>query len=168
MKRHPTRLTRRMPLSGRKSLAGPGSTPPGADRSRYRQPRSATPSTSRRRCSRGCSKRKRIGAAQEGNRLPCLQLLPVEANAAARLQRVLDNAAQRAKTRVNQIMTYAEGRRCRHAEPRRPSRRTPRNPAALPATSALANRGCIGTEYRHSVDLRASGPPLHPQMRSSS
>jgi ATP-dependent DNA helicase RecQ len=54
--------------------------------------------------------------AQEGNRLPCLQLLPVEANATARLQRVLDNAAQRAKTRVNQIMTYAEGRRCRHAE----------------------------------------------------
>ena len=35
---------------------------------------------------------------------------------AARLQRVLDNAAQRAKTRVNRIMTYAEGRRCRHAE----------------------------------------------------
>jgi ATP-dependent DNA helicase RecQ len=29
---------------------------------------------------------------------------------------VLDNAAQRAKTRVNRIMTYAEGRRCRHAE----------------------------------------------------
>jgi ATP-dependent DNA helicase RecQ len=54
--------------------------------------------------------------AQEGPRLPCLQLFPVEANAGARLQRVLDNAAQRAKTRVNQIMTYAEGRRCRHAE----------------------------------------------------
>ncbi len=54
--------------------------------------------------------------AQEGNRLPCLQLFPVEANATARLQRVLDNAAQRAKTRVNQTMTYAEGRRCRHAE----------------------------------------------------
>jgi ATP-dependent DNA helicase RecQ len=54
--------------------------------------------------------------AQEGNRLPCLQLFPVEANAGARLQRVLDNAAQRAKTRVNRIMTYAEGRRCRHAE----------------------------------------------------
>ena len=54
--------------------------------------------------------------AQEGNRLPCLQLFPVEANAGARLQRVLDNAAQRAKTRVNQMMTYAEGRRCRHAE----------------------------------------------------
>jgi ATP-dependent DNA helicase RecQ len=54
--------------------------------------------------------------AQEGDRLPCLQLLPVEANASARLQRVLDNAAQRAKTRVNRMMTYAEGRRCRHAE----------------------------------------------------
>ncbi len=54
--------------------------------------------------------------AQEGNRLPCLQLFPVEANAGARLQRVLDNAAQRAKTRVNRMMTYAEGRRCRHAE----------------------------------------------------
>ncbi len=54
--------------------------------------------------------------AQEGDRLPCLQLIPVEANAGARLQRVLDNAAQRAKTRVNRMMTYAEGRRCRHAE----------------------------------------------------
>ena len=54
--------------------------------------------------------------AQEGNRLPCFQLFPVEANASARLQRVLDNAAQRAKTRVNRMMTYAEGRRCRHAE----------------------------------------------------
>src|SRR5687768_1711758 len=54
--------------------------------------------------------------AQEGNRLPCLELFPVEANATARLQRVLDNAAQRARTRVNRIMTYAEGRRCRHAE----------------------------------------------------
>jgi ATP-dependent DNA helicase RecQ len=54
--------------------------------------------------------------AQEGNRLPCLQLFPVEANATARLQRVLDNAAQRARTRVNRTMTYAEGRRCRHAE----------------------------------------------------
>jgi ATP-dependent DNA helicase RecQ len=54
--------------------------------------------------------------AQEGNRLPCLQLFPVEANASARLQRVLDNAAQHAKTRVNRMMTYAEGRRCRHAE----------------------------------------------------
>ena len=54
--------------------------------------------------------------AQEGNRLPCLRLFPVEANAGSRLQRVLDNAAQRSKTRVNQIMTYAEGRRCRHAE----------------------------------------------------
>ena len=53
---------------------------------------------------------------QEGNRLPCLQLLPVEANATSRLQRVLDNAAQRAKTRVNRMMTYADGRRCRHAE----------------------------------------------------
>jgi ATP-dependent DNA helicase RecQ len=54
--------------------------------------------------------------AQEGNRLPCLQLFPVEANATERLQRVLDGAAQRAKTRVNRMMTYAEGRRCRHAE----------------------------------------------------
>jgi ATP-dependent DNA helicase RecQ len=54
--------------------------------------------------------------AQEGNRLPCLQLFPVEANATARLQRVLDNAAQRAKIRVNRMMSYAEGRRCRHAE----------------------------------------------------
>jgi len=54
--------------------------------------------------------------AQEGNRLPCLQLFPVEANATVRLQRVLDNAAQRARTRVNRTMTYAEGRRCRHAE----------------------------------------------------
>jgi ATP-dependent DNA helicase RecQ len=54
--------------------------------------------------------------AQEGNRLPCLLLFPVEANASARLQRVLDNAAQRAKTRVNRMMSYAEVRRCRHAE----------------------------------------------------
>ncbi len=54
--------------------------------------------------------------AQEGNRLPCLQLFPVEANAGARLQRVLDAAAKRARDRVNRTMTYAEGRRCRHAE----------------------------------------------------
>ncbi|HEX5992581.1 MAG TPA: HRDC domain-containing protein, partial [Thermomicrobiales bacterium] len=53
--------------------------------------------------------------AQEGNRLPCLHLFPVEANATEQLQRVLDNAAHRAKTRVNRMMTYAEGRRCRHA-----------------------------------------------------
>ncbi|HEX5993068.1 MAG TPA: RecQ family ATP-dependent DNA helicase, partial [Thermomicrobiales bacterium] len=45
--------------------------------------------------------------AQEGNRLPCLHLFPVEANATEQLQRVLDNAAHRAKTRVNRMMTYA-------------------------------------------------------------
>ena len=54
--------------------------------------------------------------AQEGNRLPCLQLFPVEANAGERLQRVLDAAAKRARDRVNRTMTYAEGRVCRHAE----------------------------------------------------
>jgi ATP-dependent DNA helicase RecQ len=54
--------------------------------------------------------------AQEGNRLPCLELFPVEASAAARLQQVLDAAANRARDRVNRTMIYAEGRRCRHAE----------------------------------------------------
>ena len=73
--------------------------------------------------------------AQEGNRLPCLQLLPFEANATSRLQRVLDNAAQRARTRVNRMMTYAEGRRCRHAElAAHLGERL--DPAATPVTSA--------------------------------
>ena len=54
--------------------------------------------------------------AQEGTRLPCLELFPVEASAGARLQQVLDAAADRARDRVNRTMIYAEGRRCRHAE----------------------------------------------------
>ncbi len=54
--------------------------------------------------------------AREGIRLPCLQLLPVETDAGARLQRVLDAAAQRASDRVDRTMRYAEGRRCRHSE----------------------------------------------------
>ena len=56
----------------------------------------------------------------------------------ARLQRVLDNAAQRAKTRVNRMMTYAEGRRCRHAElAAHLGERL--DPCGTPATSAPAN-----------------------------
>jgi len=54
--------------------------------------------------------------AREGDRMTCLKLFPVEANAGARLQRVLDEAAHRAKDRVDRTMAYAEGRRCRHAE----------------------------------------------------
>ena len=54
--------------------------------------------------------------AQEGVRLPCSQLLPVAADATARLQRVLDTAARRASARVDRTMAYAEGRRCRHAD----------------------------------------------------
>jgi ATP-dependent DNA helicase RecQ len=54
--------------------------------------------------------------ASEGSRLPCLELLPVEADAGLRLQRVLDIAAQRARQRVDKMIRYAEGRRCRHAE----------------------------------------------------
>ena len=54
--------------------------------------------------------------AREGVRFPCLHLLPVEATATARLQRVLDAAASRARARVDRTMRYAEGRRCRHAE----------------------------------------------------
>jgi ATP-dependent DNA helicase RecQ len=50
----------------------------------------------------------------EGDRLPCFQLLAVGDNAAARLQRVLDDAAQRGQQRVKRMMSYAEGRRCRH------------------------------------------------------
>jgi superfamily II DNA helicase RecQ len=51
---------------------------------------------------------------QEGERLPCFQLLSAGDNAAARLQRVLDEAAQRGQQRVKRMMAYAEGRRCRH------------------------------------------------------
>lgn len=51
---------------------------------------------------------------QEGERLPCFQLLSVGDNAAARLQRVLDDAARRGQQRVKRMMAYAEGRRCRH------------------------------------------------------
>jgi ATP-dependent DNA helicase RecQ len=54
--------------------------------------------------------------ASEGNRLPALRLLPAGADAGARLQRVIDAAADRARRRVDRIMTYAEGRRCRHAD----------------------------------------------------
>lgn len=55
-------------------------------------------------------------AVREGDRMTCLKILPAGDNAAARLQRVLDAAAERAKARVNRIMTYAAGRRCRHVE----------------------------------------------------
>jgi len=51
---------------------------------------------------------------QEGERLPCFQLLSAGENAAARLQRVLDDAARRGQQRVKRMMAYAEGRRCRH------------------------------------------------------
>lgn len=51
---------------------------------------------------------------QEGERLPCFQLLSVGDNAATRLQRVLDDAARRGQQRVKRMMAYAEGRRCRH------------------------------------------------------
>jgi ATP-dependent DNA helicase RecQ len=54
-------------------------------------------------------------AASEGTRLPCLQLLPAGANAGARLQAVITAAANRARHRVDRMMAYAEGRRCRHA-----------------------------------------------------
>lgn len=53
--------------------------------------------------------------ATPGHRLPCLHLLPIEANTAAKLQRVIDDAARRARRRVDQMMAYAEGRYCRHA-----------------------------------------------------
>ena len=53
--------------------------------------------------------------ATPGHRLPCLHLLPIEANTAAKLQRVIDDATRRARRRVDQMMAYAEGRTCRHA-----------------------------------------------------
>jgi ATP-dependent DNA helicase RecQ len=53
--------------------------------------------------------------ATPGHRLPCLRLLPIEANTASKLQRVIDDAARRARRRVDQMMAYAEGRTCRHA-----------------------------------------------------
>lgn len=53
--------------------------------------------------------------ATPGPRLPCLHLLPLEANTAAKLQRVIDDTARRARRRVDQMMAYAEGRHCRHA-----------------------------------------------------
>ncbi len=54
-------------------------------------------------------------AATPGHRLPCLHLLPIEANTAAKLQRVIDDATRRARRRVDRMMAYAEGRTCRHA-----------------------------------------------------
>jgi ATP-dependent DNA helicase RecQ len=57
-----------------------------------------------------------IWEVREGDRLPCLRLLPVSSDAGARLQRVLDQAAARARARVDKTMAYADGRRCRHAE----------------------------------------------------
>jgi ATP-dependent DNA helicase RecQ len=52
----------------------------------------------------------------EGTRLPCLRLLPAGENASARLQGVINDAASRARARVDRTMTYAAGRRCRHVE----------------------------------------------------
>ncbi|MFT4038117.1 MAG: RecQ family zinc-binding domain-containing protein, partial [Thermomicrobiales bacterium] len=54
--------------------------------------------------------------ATPGHRLPCLRLLPVGANTGARLQRVINDSARRAQYRVDQMMTYADGKRCRHVE----------------------------------------------------
>ena len=104
--------------------------------------------------------------AQEGNRLPCLQLFPVEANASARLQRVLDNAAQRAKTRVNRMMTYAEGRRCRHAElaAHLGERLEPCGTACDVCTREPAEAS--ETDHADRSDLQASGPPQHPRTQS--
>jgi ATP-dependent DNA helicase RecQ len=54
--------------------------------------------------------------AREGDRLTCLQILPAGENAGARLQRVIAEAAARSRARVDRMMTYAAGRRCRHVE----------------------------------------------------
>lgn len=54
--------------------------------------------------------------AREGDRLTCLQILPAGENAGARLQRVIAETAARSRARVDRMMTYAAGRRCRHVE----------------------------------------------------
>jgi hypothetical protein len=54
--------------------------------------------------------------AAEGDRMTCLHLLPAGENAASRLQLALDEAANRAKDRVDRMMRYAAGHRCRHTE----------------------------------------------------
>ena len=108
-------IDERTSLFGRKLSTGPGSMPRAADRSRCRQPRSAMPWKSHRKRWRGCSKGNRTGRLRKATGCH-VSSFSGRGQRRARLQRVLDNAAQRAKTRVNQIMTYAEGRRCRHAE----------------------------------------------------
>jgi ATP-dependent DNA helicase RecQ len=54
-------------------------------------------------------------SVREGQRCMCLRLNQVAGDAAAKLQSILDNARIAAETRINQVMTYANGRACRHA-----------------------------------------------------
>jgi ATP-dependent DNA helicase RecQ len=51
----------------------------------------------------------------EGPRLVCLELLPAGTDAGTRLNDILARARREAKARIQQVITYATGTRCRHA-----------------------------------------------------
>ncbi|MGH2617364.1 MAG: RecQ family ATP-dependent DNA helicase, partial [Thermomicrobiales bacterium] len=51
---------------------------------------------------------------REGPRLVCLELLPAGSDAAARLGEILARARKEAQARIQQVMNYASGTRCRH------------------------------------------------------
>jgi ATP-dependent DNA helicase RecQ len=54
-------------------------------------------------------------AINEGPRLVCLEILPAGTDAGARLNDILARARREAKARIQQVITYATGTRCRHA-----------------------------------------------------
>jgi hypothetical protein len=51
---------------------------------------------------------------REGSRGTCLELLPAGPNAATTMQTLLDKAQADAVERIDRVMAFAEGRRCRH------------------------------------------------------
>jgi ATP-dependent DNA helicase RecQ len=54
-------------------------------------------------------------STREGQRCICLHLSEVDAEAAATLQAILDQARQADQRRIGQVMAYANGNTCRHA-----------------------------------------------------
>ena len=154
--RRPESLTKRMPLSGGSSPTGPDSTPPTADRSRCRQPRSAMRWTSPPETLARVLDGQPDWHAQEGNRLPCLQLFPVEANADCA---AATGARQRRATRQDPRQPDDDLRRRSPLSPRRarrPSRRT-----------ARALRHCLRRLHRRTQRMDRKRAPGRSDRQAS-